>query len=401
MTPREPGGRADRPIILHLISSLHVGGAERMLVRLVAATGDRFDHRIVSMIAGGALAQDARAAGAEVVELGLSRSLSAVAGLGRLRRLVGTMRPTVLQAWMYHAHLAAVAALPLTGPRPALAWNVRHTLESLTDETLLTRAAILAGVPLAPFADGIVYNAERSAQRHAAIGYPSGKALVIPNGFDLDAFRPDTDAHAWLRAEHGLAPDTPIVGRVARNHPMKDHACLFGAFARVVEAVPAARLAVVGSGMVGDDPALAGLAAVAGVADKVLWLGPRRDIERLTAGFDVALSTSSRGEGFPNVMGEAMACGVPMVATDVGDAAAILDDPARIVPPGDAAGLAAIVVQLLQAGPDARAALGVRDRQRALARFTIAAVGDAYAALWARLVPPGAKAPGGGSLHST
>jgi glycosyltransferase involved in cell wall biosynthesis len=249
--------------------------------------------------------------------------------------------------------------------------------------------------------DAIIYNAERSAQRHAAIGYPADKAIVIPNGFDLDAFRPDPDARAWLRAEHGLAPDTPVVGRVARNHSMKDHACLFGAFARVAEAVPAARLAVVGSGMVGDDPALARLAAAAGVADKVLWLGPRRDIERLTAGFDVALSTSSRGEGFPNVMGEAMACGVPMVATDVGDAAAILDDPARIVPPGDAAGLAAIVVRLLQAGPDARAALGVRDRQRALARFSIAAVGDAYAALWARLMPPGAEAPGGGSLHST
>lgn len=388
MTPREPGGRADRSIILHLISSLHVGGAERMLVRLVTATRDRFDHTIVSMIAGGSLARDAREAGAEVVELGLSRSLTAVAGLGRLRRLVATTRPAVLQAWMYHAHIAAVAALPLTGPRPALAWNVRHTLETLGDETRLTRAAILAGVPLAPFADAIVYNAERSARRHAAIGYPAKKAIVIPNGFDLDAFRPDPDARAWLLAEHGLPPDTPIIGRVARNHPMKDHACLFGAFARIVKAVPEARLAVVGSGMVGDDATLAGLAAVAGVADKILWLGPRRDIERLTAGFDVALSTSSRGEGFPNVMGEALACGVPMVATDVGDAAAILDDPARIVPPGDAAGMAAIVVRLLQAGPEARAALGDRDRQRALTHFSITAVGDAYAALWRRLMRP-------------
>jgi len=388
MTPREPGGRSDRPIILHLISSLHVGGAERMLVRLVAATGDRFDHTIVSMIAGGALAQDAREAGAEVVELGLSRSLTAVAGLGRLRSLVATTRPAVLQAWMYHAHIAAVAALPLTGPRPAMAWNVRHTLETLGDETRLTRAAILAGVPLAPFADAIVYNAERSARRHGAIGYPAKKAIVIPNGFDLDAFRPDPDARAWLRAEHSLAPDTPIVGRVARNHPMKDNACLFGAFGRIAEAVPTARLAVVGSGMVGDDTALAELASAAGVTDKVIWLGPRRDIERLTAGFDVALSTSSRGEGFPNVMGEAMACGVPMVATDVGDAAAILDDPARIVPPGDATGMAAIVVRLLQAGPEARAALGDRDRQRALTHFSITAVGDAYAALWRRLMRP-------------
>ena len=169
MTPREPGGRADRPIILHLISSLHVGGAERMLVRLVAATGDRFDHTIVSMIAGGALAQDAREAGAEVVELGLSRSLTAVAGLGRLRRLVATTRPAVLQAWMYHAHIAAVAALPLTGPRPAMAWNVRHTLETLGDETRLTRAAILAGVPLAPFADAIVYNALSGARNGSII----------------------------------------------------------------------------------------------------------------------------------------------------------------------------------------------------------------------------------------
>jgi glycosyltransferase involved in cell wall biosynthesis len=100
-------------------------------------------------------------------------------------------------------------------------------------------------------------------------------------------------------------------------------------------------------------------------------------------------------------MGEAMACGVPMVATDVGDAAAILDDPARIVPPGDAAGMAAIVVRLLLAGPEARAALGDRDRQRALARFTIAAVGDAYTALWDRLMRPEADASGRGGSHST
>ena len=103
---------------------------------------------------------------------------------------------------------------------------------------------------------------------------------------------------------------------------------------------------------------------------------------------DLLCLASAYGEGFPNVMGEAMACGVPMVATDVGDAAAILDDPSRIVPPGDAAGLGAIVVRLLQAGPDARATLGGRDRQRALARFTIAAVGDAYATLWDQLIRP-------------
>lgn len=292
---------------------------------------------------------------------------------------------------MYHGNLAAAA---VAGGRPVI-WNVRQTLKRLSDNKLLTASVILACVPLAGRVRQIVYNSTLAAQQHERWGYPTRKRLLIPNGFDLTRFRPRDDAPARLRAELGLPSDALIVGRVARDAPMKDHATLFVAFRAIAAAVPAAHLVCVGRGMTAEAAHLRAAIEAHGLAPRVQLLGERFDIPELTAGFDVAVSSSAHSEGFANVIGEAMACCVPAVTTDVGDARSILGDDARVVSPGDSAALAARVMDLLRLSAQERHAIGAHDRARVAERYTIASIAERYAACWDAAVQ-GAEPP---SLH--
>ncbi len=365
--------------ILHVITGLGSGGAENMLVNVVRALpAPRFEHVVVALTSGGAMRAAAAAAGARVIDFELSRSVQVVRTLRRLGRIIADVAPDVVQGWMYHANLAAALA---AGGRPVV-WNVRQTLNRLGDNKPLTAAVILACVPLSGRAGRVIYNSALAARQHERCGYPASKRLLIPNGFDLARFRPSAAAGIALRAALGLPAEALVVGRVARNAAMKDHATLFAAFARILAALPAAQLVCVGHGMTAEAPELRALIAAHGLGAHVHLLGERRDVADLTAGFDIALSSSAHTEGFANVIGEAMACGVPAIATDVGEASDIIGDPSRVVAPGNAAALAAPAIALLRLPASERQAIGQADRARIADRYALTAIAERYAACW-------------------
>jgi glycosyltransferase involved in cell wall biosynthesis len=360
------------------------GGAETMLAKLVdalPAPGHR--HVVASLMSGGLIEERLRATGVEVVTLGATRSWRAAGLAGRLGALVARVDPDLVQGWMYHGNLAASVVARRSRP---VVWNVRQSLEHLSDNRPLTRAVILAGGLLAWSPKRIIYNAQAAAPQHERWGYPSAKRVIIANGIETDRFRPDPDTRAWLRAQLGQPADAPLLLRAGRDDPMKDHPTLLAAFAAIRRDLPAARLLLVGRGMMADNARLTSAIAAAGVGDAVDLLGERSDMARLTAGCDLALSSSARAEGFPNILGEAMACAVPAVVTDVGDCRSILDDPRRVVPPGDIRRLADAALAVLRLSAAERAALGARDRARVLARYAMPAIAETYADLWRRVV---------------
>jgi glycosyltransferase involved in cell wall biosynthesis len=316
--------------LLHVITGLGSGGAENMLVKLIAALpAPRFEHIVVPLVSGGTMRGAAEAAGARIIDFRMSRSLQGALALRRLRRIVDDVAPDVVQGWMYHGNFAAAIA---AGGRPVV-WNVRQTLDRLGDNKLLTAAIILACMPLAGRVGRVIYNSSQAALQHERYGYPAGKRLLIPNGFDLAQFRPSAQARVSLRAALGLPAEALVVGRVARDAAMKDHATLFDAFSRILAALPEVHLVCVGHGMTADAPSLRALVDAHGAGGRVHLLGERPDIADLTAGFDIALSSSAHSEGFSNAIAEAMACGVPVVATDVGEARDIIGDTSRVVAP--------------------------------------------------------------------
>jgi glycosyltransferase involved in cell wall biosynthesis len=286
---------------------------------------------------------------------------------------------------MYHGNLAASLAAPLTGRPPPVLWNIRHSLHDLSLEKRATRLVIRAGAPLSRLAAGIVYNSALSVAQHRACGY-ARPAEVIPNGFDTDRFRPDPAARARLRAELGLGESTAVIGLVARYHPMKDHGTLVRAASKLRAAGRDLHLVLVGENVTPGNAELARAVAAAGLGGRASLLGERVDVPGLVPAFDVAVLCSAWGEGFPNVLGEAMACGVPCVTTDVGDCRPLLAGIGEVTPPGDADALAAALDRLLRLPPSGRAQLGAAGRRRVEREFALPAIAARYRGLYGRLV---------------
>ena len=380
----------NRMRVVHVISNLGIGGAETMLVRLVREhAGTTLSHSVVSFLPGGVYAPVLRELGADVIELEGTRSLSAAALLRPLGAALARAKPDLVQGWMYHGNIAASLAAMLGYYRAPVLWGIRQTLERLGDNRPLTRGVILAGSALGFHPRRIVYNSTVAAEQHEAFWYPKSKRVTIYNGVDTKRFRPNVPARLSARAGLGLAPDAEVIGRVARNDPMKDHATLFKAFQLLAARRPSAHLVVVGTGMDTSDRELAQLAHLTGAPERVHFLGPRRELEDLVPAFDVAVSSSRMSEGFQNVLAEAMACGVPAVSTDIGEAGTIIGDPARLVPRLDPGALAAAVSAILDLSAEQRRQLGRQDRERIVARFEIGAAAAQFEAVWRSVVAEG------------
>ncbi|MEO8296175.1 MAG: glycosyltransferase [Burkholderiales bacterium] len=358
--------------VVHVIVGLNVGGAERMLQRLVAAHGASHGgvHTVVSLTSPGVIGPELSAAGVEVIPLGIRSPFDVPGALLRLYRLLRQRRPEVVQTWMYHADLLGGSVARLAGV-PRVIWGVRTT-EIVKDSAGSARwvrqicAVMSRWVPHA-----IVCAANASARNHRALGYAGGRMVVIANGFDVTTRTPlDDEAIGAFRDSQGLGREDLVVGFVGRFNGAKDVPNFVAAAQRVVRAVPGARFLMVGRGIDARNEFLADLIRDAGLASHMVLLGERSDIAQCLGAMDV-FCLSSRTEGFPNVVGEAMVMGVPCVVTDVGDAALIVGETGIVVPRQDAEALAAGIESLAHLTRGQRRALGLRARQRIVAEFSM------------------------------
>ena len=368
--------------ILHIITGLDTGGAERALYNLLAGgLADRLDCAVVSLSDEGTMGAPLRALGVPVHVLGMRRGMPGPDAVLRLQRLLRGFRPDAIQGWMYHGNLAATLAARISPGRPALAWNVRHSLYDLDNEKRLTRQVIRANRIFSNRPEASIYNSQLSREQHEGFGFASARGIVIPNGFDLTLLRPEPEIGAAVRREFGFDPQALVVGHVARFHPMKDHAGFLRAAVEVARHSPAARFLLVGREVTPENPALAGIVPPH-LLSRFVFTGERRDVARLMQAMDVVCLSSAWGEAFPNVLGEAMACAMPCVATDVGDSAFILGETGRVVPPLDNAALVRALIGTLEQSPEQRRALGREARQRIKALFSLDTIVSRYAQLY-------------------
>ncbi|MDE3050252.1 MAG: glycosyltransferase [Nitrospirota bacterium] len=367
--------------IVHVISSLDTGGAEVMLAKLVGAMDrSRFSNTVISLTDRGQLGRQIESFGVAVHLLGMKRGRPDIFALPRLIRLFNSLNPTIVQSWLYHADLLSTLAVKFSSSR-ILVWNVRCSDMDLNRYRPLTRwvQRVLAWWSVTPAA--VVVNSEAGKQQHERLGYRPRRWDVIPNGFDTQRFRPDTSLRLPLRQEWKVPQDAVIVALVARVDPMKDHPTFLAAAQEVARARHDVYFLLVGK----DTQALAPAVAAKGLTDQVRLLGYRSDIECLLPGVDVACLSSAFGEGFPNVLGEAMACGIPCVSTDVGDARSIVADTGLVVPARDPASLAHAIIDLIDRGPSAREHLGRAARTRIETKYSLARIVDRYTALYSDL----------------
>jgi glycosyltransferase involved in cell wall biosynthesis len=374
--------RQMKPIrVVHVITGLGVGGAETMLAKLLeaeAADGIRRTLEVICLDKSGPLAPRIEAAGVGVRSLNMASRR--VAGLFELLQRLRQLKPDVVQCWMYHADLIGGLAALLTVPRARRLWSIRASFMP-RPAPLLTRLVIRTCAVLSwVIPHRIISCSSMAAAIHRERGYRAGTIVVIPNGFDLARFAPDEAAKSAVRNELRIPADAQLIGCVARADPQKDFPTLFRAFGLLARDNDGVHLMLVGKGLVSTNADVTGLIP-AGLQSRVHLLGPRQDVPRLTAALDVATLTSAYGEGFPNVIGEALACGVPCVATDVGDCRDIVDTDGFVVPIGDSNALASAWAKVLRLHNVERSALSANARARAVRQFDIHAVARRY---WAQ-----------------
>ena len=371
--------------VLHVITGLSTGGAERALYNLLAGgLAQQFETAVISLQDEGSMGGRIRELGVPVYGLHMRRGLPTPGTFGRMGRRVRAFRPEIIQGWMYHGNLAASVAAHLAPGRPALSWNIRQSLYGLKAEKPLTRQVIRANRLLSGAADAIIYNSRLSRSQHELFGFQGSRAVAIPNGFDLQRLRPDLETGAAVRRELGLSLDATVVGHVARFHPMKDHASFLRAAVRVAHENPSARFLLVGREVSPDNPGLAGIVPPE-LLEHFVFTGERSDPHRLMQAMDVLATSSAWGEGFPNVLGEAMACGLPCVTTDVGDSAAIVGDTGFVVPSADAQALASGLERMVRKNREERRALGQAARERIQTHYGLDSVVAQYAELYRKL----------------
>lgn len=366
--------------IVHVISDLDTGGAEMMLVKLVGAMDrDRFSNTVISLTDRGQLGGQIEYLGVTVHSLGMKRGRPGLLALPRLIRLLRTLKPTIVQSWLYHADFLCLLAAPLAGV-PSMVWNLRCSDMDFSCYPRQTRWIMRALALASSRPDAVIVNSMAGQRVHCSHGYRVRRWEVIPNGFDLTRFYPDVLARQQLCEELGVSTDAVLVGLVARVDPMKGHGIFLDAAALVAKARTAARFLLVGRDTYTLKPAI----DERGLASFFYLLGERENVNRLLPGMDIAC-LSSISEGFPNVLGEAMACGVPCAATDVGDARSIVADTGLIVPARNPAALANAIIDLIDRGPAVREQLGRAARVRIETEYSLPRIIDRYATLYSDL----------------
>lgn len=382
-------------IIVHVIADLTTGGAEIMMKRLIEAHGDTcdFQHHVISLHSLGRVGPELQAQGIPVQPLGMRGALEIPKVIKQLAKTFREIEPDVVHCWMYHANLLGGAAARLSGNGRVI-WGIRATGFNQTmgvsrATTLLRRgSAILSHIIPA----AIVYVANAARAAHEKIGYASSKGLVIPNGYPP----PHTKSRASAARQLGLNEKDLVVGSVGRFNAAKDPRTFVEAAAMVSAARPEARFVMIGRG-VSPNAELEGWIAAHAMTDRFVLLGDVKDVDECLVAMDI-FCLHSVTEGFPNVVAEAMNSGVPCVVTDVGDAAALIGDAGTVVPPSNPRALADAIVNLIDAGSDARRALGEGGRRRIMERFSIESIVKRYEALYRALiddVPLSGEAPKG------
>jgi len=376
--------------IVFLITDLDTGGAEIMLLRLLSYLDrGKFDPTVICLSRDGPLGEKIRSLNIPVVSLRINPANPDPLAWFQLLKYLRQVRPVLLHTWMYHSDFfGGLAGFLLKIP---VVWAIHNS----TTNSQFTRKRTLLIIHLCALISRwipvkIVSCSEKACTIHEDLGYAAEKFVIIPNGFDLGDYRSDPVAGVNLRAELNIEPADPLIGMVARYNPQKDHANFVQAARIYHQAFPQTHFVLCGEGLTWDNAAIVAEIEAAGLRDRFHLLGRRDDMPSVFSALTLHTLSSAYGEAFPNVLGEAMACSVPCVATDVGDSSFLIGDTGMVIPPRDPQALAAAWERLMNLSQEERLALGERARQRVQQLFSIVQIAQRYQDLYKQVIDCGA-----------
>jgi len=355
--------------IVFVIRSIEGGGAQRQVIGLIKGLDKtQFDIALVTFYDTNTSHSELNALG-DVRWISLSKQgrWDLLPFFWRLWKTARLLKPQILHGYMGISNELCLLIGRLVKSR--VVWGLRASYVDFSQYDWASRWSFRLSAWLSRYADLIIVNSQAGKVHYLAHGYKSRRMVVIPNGIDTERFHPDLQAGQQVRAKWGVPPNTQLIGLVGRLDPIKDHPTFLQAAALLTKTHQDVRCVCVGGGGESYLQELQTLARQLGLEQYLIWTGPYMDMPAGYSAMDVVVS-SSYGEGFSNVIAEAMACEVPCVVTDVGDSAFIVGDTGIVVPPQDAKALAVALCKLLRYSARERRKIGSAARVRIVSQFT-------------------------------
>ena len=371
--------------IIHIITGLSIGGAEQALYNLLkGGLAERFDNCVISLRDKGPMGLKISLLGVPVIALNMHAKKLPLTGLVKLIRIIREFSPDLIQGWMYHGNLIGSFSRVVAPGKPALVWNVRHSLSDLSQEKITTQQVIRINRWFSFGADVILYNSHRSREQHEIFGFSKVGAKVIPNGIDTHIFSFSSKDRKYIRSKLDIPENACVVGHMARLHPMKDHATFMQAAKSLSYRYQNLYFLLSGRDVSFDNIMLSQELS-SQVRHRFYFLGERNDVHKLMSAIDIFCLSSAWGEGFPNVLGEAMATSIPCVATDIGDSSLVVNKTGIIVPPCDVNALEEGIESLLTMSSEDRISLGRSALERIEINYKLSKIVEKYASLYNEL----------------
>jgi glycosyltransferase involved in cell wall biosynthesis len=319
--------------IFFLIRSLNVGGTEHQLIELLKGLdSNHFDITVGLFYNEGALIEEIKSMPwIHVISLNKTGRWDIIEFGFRFIKLLKALQPDIIYSFLPDANIVGLIAGRLSGVK-RIVWGVRASNMDVSRYDWLARISLCLSAFMSRFPDAIIANSVAGKEFHRSIGYYTNRMMVIPNGIDTDRFKPDHLSGLRVRDEWGIDDEAITIGLVGRLDPMKDHTTFLRAVKIFDQKECSVRFVCIGDGKEPYKSEIHSLCMTLGLNGSLIWTGARSDMPAVYGALDIVTSTSSYGEGFSNVIGEAMACGVPCVVTDVGDSASIVADTGFVVP---------------------------------------------------------------------
>ena len=366
--------------ILHVITNTEVGGAETMLYKVVRASQPLgVESAVVSLMDCGTLGNRILELGVPVSALRINRRLTTLPRVAGLARKIRAFRPHVVQTWMYHADL--IGGIAGWFARRPVVWNIRHGPLDESDGQITKIVANLCAGLSRFLPRRVLINSRLAADAHSNLGYETRKLIVVPNGFETENLRPNPELRATFRRQFAFRDETLVFGHCGRYHPVKDHVTFLEAASRVVREIGEVRFVLSGTGVDKTNSELQSHIQRLGIGNYCRLLGSLRDVRPMLNGIDHMVLTSTT-EGFPNVIGEAMACGRSCIVTDVGDCASVVGDSGWVVPARNPDHLAKALVTASRLAPQERLRRSVQARVRVVDKYSIHQITQEYVRVW-------------------
>ena len=363
--------------VVHVITSLGDGGAEGVLYRLLNSCKNS-EHIVVSLQDHGKYGPKLVDEGFKVYSLGFYSLKNLLSSCAELHKIFKFERPDVIQSWMYHADFFGGLIGKFCGVRK-IYWGIRNSNLGRTESSLSVRAINVLNIIASYFLPNkIICCAHSASQYHSSIGYNSSKMQIIENGFDVQKFNSNETVSSINESDKIFH-----IGIVARFDPQKDHLSFISALSILRNSGRNFKASIIGTGVINSS--LVAEIVRLGLNDIVTLNEPRDDIVKFYQMVDLNVLCSAYGEGFPNVLAEAMASKTPCVATDVGDSNYIIEKCGWLVPPKSPSHLAAAIacaMDLYYFDNVKWQQLRSSCRERIINNFTIEKMVEKFERLW-------------------